>query len=394
MSTNPTTTTIHHNLRSANRHATTTRNALNQPRAHAFTLVELLVVTSILVILLAVSVPAFTVLVRTSERSLAEIRVTNGLRSARDAAITQGPGRDTAAVFFFDYEPGGVGRVSIVTCVNIGAFDDLNSRNQPIRRDIFVPVRDIEPVQLPPGTAVRAFGPPGMINEVSARPGIDGDNSLWMSHAANRYNDRRGNWIFPESGFFDTQLAAQGQRRHTFMVRFAGGTGNILTGPLLPAIVVSPAPTTSANWRNQAPYTNAPILSNADSLDRWAAGIINTPRFNLANQRQLIGERSPDTVLAMPVNILAVYDERELASAMGVRTDRGTRTVLEFDGQNTRFVQGNVNAERINNWIWGDSDLSGAVRGSDNPAATILTFDRYTGLVIAAGIAIDGQEGN
>jgi len=349
----------------------------------AFTLVELLVVTAILVILLAASVPAFTVLVRTSERSLAETRVTTGLRAARDAALAQGPGRDTAAVFFFDYEAGSVGRVSIVPCVRVGAIDDLDNQNRPVRRDVFVPILELEPAQLPAGAAVRAFAPPDMIR----------NNSPWMNHAFNRYNDNRGNWVFPESDFVDTQEENDGRRRHTFMVRFAGGTGNIIQNAINPSIVVSPAATTSANWRQQAPFSNAPILSSTDNLERWAAGILTTPRFSLLQQRRLVGERSPDTVLAMPVSVLAVYDERELASALGVRTDRGTRTVLAFDGSQAQFIAGNVNATRINNWIWGDSDLSGAVRGTDNPAATLFTFDRYTGLAIRAGIAIDGQEG-
>src|SRR4051812_14600321 len=111
----------------------------------AFTITEILVVISIIVLMIAIAVPAFSSLIGSSERALAENQLRAGLAAARDAAIQSETG-DGAAVFFFT--PGG--RISIVACTAVGQIEDqvppvgaVPTTN--ITRDVFAPVPGMEP---------------------------------------------------------------------------------------------------------------------------------------------------------------------------------------------------------------------------------------------------------
>ena len=80
---------------------TTTRNTIRRTVRAAlpsgFTLTELMVVISIVVLLMAIALPAFTGMVRDSEKSLADNQLRVAVGAGRDAAIRSSSG-DGAAV--------------------------------------------------------------------------------------------------------------------------------------------------------------------------------------------------------------------------------------------------------------------------------------------------------
>jgi prepilin-type N-terminal cleavage/methylation domain-containing protein len=129
-----------------------------QRRDVAFTLIELLIVISIFVLLLAIAVPAFSSMLYSSEQSMAENALRTGIAAARDAAIRSAQGEDAAAVFFYDYR---TGRESILPCVYAGTIkDDCQPRVTCPRGARGVrPRPGFEPVQLPRGWSARGYAP-------------------------------------------------------------------------------------------------------------------------------------------------------------------------------------------------------------------------------------------
>ena len=137
----------------------------------AFTLTELLVVISLIVLLLAIAVPAFSSMLYNNDRSLAENQFKIAMATARDQAI-RSEGGDTAAVFL--YQPGG--KLRIVTCVSVAVLEDepdsaiINIPQLPPivpgphKREIFVPISIVNPIDLPRGWTIRAYVPPQAID--------------------------------------------------------------------------------------------------------------------------------------------------------------------------------------------------------------------------------------
>ncbi|MFN0133093.1 MAG: hypothetical protein ACKVW3_11290, partial [Phycisphaerales bacterium] len=139
---------------------------------------------------------------------------------------------------------------------------------------------------------------------------------------------RSGNWVFPETGFFDPAVGDDGQHRQTFMVRFRGGTGAIITGDATPILVLVPG--SSASFRNSPPWSEFNPSQEVDQ-DRYVRRVLigrrpNNPTgiLTAAQKRQLLGDIASDTVLAKPVTQVAVYSEKRLAAAAGYRIDRVT----------------------------------------------------------------------
>lgn len=189
-----------------------------QTLAKGFTLTELLVVISIIVLLVAIAVPAFSTILYNNERAQAENQLRVGISSARDAAIAS-DGGDAAAVFIF--RPGD--RLLIIPAVMVGTIEDQVIVNgAPVggtttrTRDVFVPVATGEPIALPRGWSIRGFAPPGAID---AGTGIaNGWYDALLSQPTG--SETRGNWLFPESGYYDGSRANDGWKRQTFIVRF------------------------------------------------------------------------------------------------------------------------------------------------------------------------------
>lgn len=355
---------------------------MNTPRdQRAFTLVELLVVITIFVLLLAIAVPSFSSLIYSSERAQAENQLVAGLNQARSAALTSESTGDTAAVFFFDNN----GRLRIVTCVDVGDIPDVDMADNPVTRDVFVPLANYPVVQLPRGWAVRGFAPVGTVDT--------GSGSGWYDRpsASNRaLSSTTGNWVFPETAYYDPLNAnkAQGEHRQTFMIRFQGGAGILRSDVTTPAVVLDLSPATS--FRNGSPW-NAYRFDSTDRPEvlvrRAVARAAASPDFKKNLLPLILGDQAVDTVLTRSITELALYDEKELVGAIGARgTNKATNTIYGGTRANsaptlpridTALFGTSFNAEQvpvlINDWILGVGDQT---KPSD---VRLYTIDRYSG---------------
>lgn len=382
---------------------------MNRSRS-GFTIVELLVVIIIITILATVAIPSFSAMMYSQESALAQTRLTAVMRAGRDAAVRSSGDADAGLAFF--YEPGG--RLTIVPCVKVGVVEDLRVVNgtpttQRVRRDVFVPVDFIEPVQMPRNFMIRGYTAPGTIDPTT------GD---WYENhnGQQRYGGSatEGDWVFPETNFYGGGTAdslagpnvnLNGAFRQTFMVRFQAGTG-LLAPPGQEALIVSPRPT--GVGRNNAPFGGWRI-DQATDLRRFVQTVLQDPMRDplsgspAANPRlwrqQLLGDQSSDTVLAKSVQQVALYDENKLATGLatvGVRIDRNSGCMYVLDPLNpyptyptpvgatpAQFIQ------RINQWIEGDTNGDGVINRNpqmnggrvDDPQARVYTIDRFTGEV-------------
>ncbi|MBN8597124.1 MAG: prepilin-type N-terminal cleavage/methylation domain-containing protein [Planctomycetes bacterium] len=312
-------------------------------RVRGFSLVELLVIISIMAVLAAAGIPAIRNMIYTSSGSMAESQLRFGLQAARDLAI-RSEGGDTAAVFV--YEPGG--RMQIIPMVYVGRILDTADPRNPLPaapglttayRDVFAPTALAEPMQLPAGWMIRGFAPPGSIFAPGANNSGSSVPSNGWYYENNPVGNRRinlgvdnisgqankGNWVFPENGFYDPSRTNTGEnRRNTFMIRFQSGSGRIVAASVTPAIVLLPRDT--IDWNDSAAR---PVLSTAtspgdwrrpdyaDNLPGWARSVIGMS--NNADISAMIGCRSVDVAQACNVNLLALYDELRMAQTIGAR---------------------------------------------------------------------------
>lgn len=350
------------------------------------TLTELLVVILIISALLIVAVPSFSSILYSSEAASAETQVFVAMRGGRDAAIRSASRDDAAVVFAYEPAPGG-GRTVLTPCVKVGEIYDLpNNLPAATLREIFVPISQIEPVQLPKNWMVRGFAPPNSID-------INGN---WYEGSRYGQNLRRGDWVFPETGFFNPGTAGEGRFRHSFMVRFQGGSGLVSTQTGEAVLVFSPARADPAGFAavpaGVAAELRALRLSNPR---RYVERILAMTSITPVLKRNLLGIDAVDMITVKPVSALAVYDETRMAAGLRARIDATTGCLYKVRQPNVQadFVpaadgSGAVNdndartAALMNQWIEGDTNLLNGIRSredGDEPQARIFTIDRYTG---------------
>lgn len=368
-------------------------------RRAAFTITELLVVVVIIVLIIAVAVPAFQSVIYSSEATVAQTRVGAALKTARDYALQSGPGEDTAAVFFYEYDPQQRigGRMLIVPCIRVGELDDMapptgfGGGAGVVRREIFVPIPGAEPVELPKGWMVRAFAPYGLFDGAWYEPGPGGT----------RYNmtDTRGHWVFPETGFYDREarldVSGSVTARQSFMVRFQGGSGQLSPTGAREALVLAVRPSTVGRGTDaDDAWKRADLATDPRRFVRRILTSRNLMTAAMPNEaQQLLGDRSGDTVLVRPVWMLALYDEYRMASAIGAQIDRATGCVYRAGTDFPAFTDGTT-AQKIRQWIEGDTNFDGQVRKrqsspttgpggainrGDAPEARLFTIDGFTG---------------
>ncbi len=339
----------------------------------AFTLVELIVVIAIFILILAIAVPAFSGMLYSSDEAMAENALRTGLTAGRDAAARSSSESDGAAVFFYDSG----GRLSIVPCVQLGQIpeDDPLSQNDPpdaIYRDIFVPLPDFAPVQFPRGWMARGYAPAGTLS------------STWYEKTYGAPAvQARGNWVFPETGFYDIETSVQsrvdGEDRQTFMVRFEGGTGKLRMGERMESLVLAVRP--SSLHRNARPWDRY-RADLAPSPSRYVRRIATAEytELNRLEKAQLVGDRSADSVMARSVSEVAVYNERKLAGALGARVDEVTGCLYQNQTDPMLVQVGGqpVNVTRINEWLEGRLVVGGQPVPSD---ARVFTVHHYLGWI-------------
>ncbi len=355
---------------------------------HALTLTELLVVILIIAALLAVAVPSFSSMLYSSESALAESQLHGAIRAGRDAAL-RAPNRDDAAVVFsYQPSPGG-GRLVMTPCVRVSVdfYDVPASLGAATLREIFVPVAAVEPVQLPRHWMVRGYAPANSIT----------NTGVWYE-GNSRYGQTagRGDWVFPETGFYLPTTADEGRFRHTFMVRFIAGTGVIATQTGVPALVLLPdskdPPGFSLLPADERAELRTLRLSNPR---RYVERLATSTTISANAKRNLLGINCPDMVTVKPVSALALYDETRMAAGLRARLDPDTGCLykLHTANQAPTFVpvsgaSGSPTDDDaqtgilMNQWLEGDTDFANGVErreDGDEPEARLFTIDRQSG---------------
>ncbi|MEM7629485.1 MAG: prepilin-type N-terminal cleavage/methylation domain-containing protein [Planctomycetota bacterium] len=378
----------------------------------AFTIVELIIVVAIIGIVLALAVPSFSAMVYSSDRALAANKLQATLQAARDLALRPGLGGDGAAAFVVEPD----GRLLIVPAVQVGSFRDLaypvasatgaaGLGLTVVERDVFVPLPNVEPAEMPRFWSVRGYAPPGLMVDRSVENDLlaewydtsvyGGDNPRAQGGSPDNNPKFDGNWVFPETAQYDVDLqtpAGDGPAnvpnpRHSFMVRFEAGTGRLSFDPT-PAVFLDPRPS------SDRPYPDDPTedeswkrIDLADDLGRWALGVLANPdpdgngtpyeenvigagaliqsaTGDLFERAVLLGAVSHDTVLVKAVQQLALYDDRELAAGLRASgLNRQTNSLyapfarnerLEFDQTLFSDYDEAVLRRNINRWVAGD----------------------------------------
>lgn len=339
----------------------------------AFTLVELLVVISIFVLLLALAVPAFSSMLYSSEQALAESSLRVAMNTARNVAVASPRGQDSAAVFLYDSVSK---KTTILICTKAGVLPDtpLNGSRTPQEREVFAAAPGVEPVQLSAGWTVRGYAPAQSIDAEWYGDGTYQTTSLWD----------QGNWLFPETSFYDDGQRDDGESRQTFMVRFEGGTGLVKLSDPRAVLVLSPSE--SIVFRNGWPLGGYPDPLNAlDEQDpvRFAKRVLAWPTYNTVAgttitinlKRQILGDAATDTILTKPIGQLALCKESKLAQAIGATLDQQTGSLYQ-NLTNPVFV-GNLNVNRINEWV--ESRLLDSNNQPVDSDCRIFTLQRYLG---------------
>lgn len=368
----------------------------------AFTLVEIIVVLTVISILVVIAVPAFTSLIASQDEAAAESRLRAGLASARDAALAGAVGEDTGALFTY----GPQGPVQIVPVVRVGTINDT-STGVTVTREVFVPIDSVEPVTLPAGWTVLAWA-----RSAAFSPAVPGDRP-WYSPASGgsagavRYPPAQANWVFPETGFYNHTLSNDGQNRQSFMVRFQAASGQLAgeSGQLAgqdgsPALVLLPRP---SNEDRNSVSTDLQAHKQAD-FRRFAERVLRSGVLNGATASDILGAVSSDVVFTRPVQMLALTDEQGIADGIGVRLDPISRSLYSVPqgtfanlALSPQFVAApnfatTEFASRVNRYIENYEDLQ-PLNNDDLVAARtgvkIFTIDRYGGSLVR--VQLTGQ---
>jgi hypothetical protein len=227
------------------------------------------------------------------------------------------------------------------------------------------------------------------------QPGRDDDNGKARDGADSAP-------LSPPNG--SVQGEDEGWKRQTFMVRFESGTGNAAISARVPVLVLDPLPVLSGEGFRGAgrdPYSlEVHDPTQASSLEAFVRQQINNPQLRAGNPpdiTKILGDVSPDTVLAMPVTEIALYDEARMASAIGVvrlnpitnslygnmEDETLAPTVPEFD-RSTRTWGGAVpDAQdiqaRVDAYMTRDAHTPRVLDESTSFEARVFTIQRYMG---------------
>jgi hypothetical protein len=346
-----------------------------------FTLAELFVVVLILLAVLSIAVPAFTGLLASSERSLAENAVRIATIVAKDEASL---GDGDVALFFIDdptpdpaldaavREPPGL---RLVVARYVGTIEDAAEDSNPFvgpafqtrARDVFVGIPTAPSVKLPGDWWVAGLAPAGTLDrEWYDGPGYTGDGMGDANGEAFERVVASRNWLLPQAGLYDRELFGEGATtdinnqpaptftpRQTFMIRFSSETGRVVNGGNQ-ALLIDPRPSLAQRRFTDDPLSRFGVSDDqtpftlrvdlAEDLRAWARDLIErqdidgdglTGESDPAERelrRALIGNYSHDTVLAEPVSRIALFRMTDLAQGLFARgLNEETRSIFRPD---------------------------------------------------------------
>jgi type II secretory pathway pseudopilin PulG len=357
-------------------------------RRAAFTITEMLAVIAIVVVLIVIAVPSFQAMIKSSEEAMAESTLAAALKAGRDAAFRAGSGNDAAIVFLF--EPGG--RCTAVPCVRAGTLrDEVAGSTETVEREVFIPAPEFSPIAMPKHWLVRGWVGPNTLTAAGEYYRGGAGSYRYQTGAV-------GNWVFPETGFFNRESTSAGLSRSTFMVRFAGGSGALVSAPPTAVLVLAPRGTRVTTSGSPSPEETAADPNNpqwAGDPDALVSAVLRGRvkdetsgtvfTLDIDDKRAILGRLSSNIVMARPVAALALYNEQQLGAALGVRLDRGTDSIYlpwSTGQQEPTFVDVSIDPQRINRWMEGNTTNTNAQNGldaGDVPLAKLFSIDRYTG---------------
>jgi type II secretory pathway pseudopilin PulG len=185
----------------------TTRSFMsNRPRG--FTIIELLVVISIIIIAVVAILPAFGRLIESQNYAASVNSVTATLGSARARAVERG--RRVGVAFLWDAKEE---RYSLMVVEQLQGQESGSLTNQPTGRglgayaDVFFPVKGAAPVELPKGVGVFGLSSLLPVGSAATTPITDIPVDCWEWYAGeviNGDNDSETRddiylWIFPRN---------------------------------------------------------------------------------------------------------------------------------------------------------------------------------------------------
>lgn len=395
-----------------------------------FTVVELLVVVVIILIVLTIATPAFRALLYSSQRSQATNTISAAALAARELALRSASGDDGAVVFVYDRD----GSMRIIPAIRVGTvLEPVTGGGGTtgggasglgavplVRRDVFAPVPQVATFEMPRFWNVRGYAPARSMVEFVPGERPREDIAIWYNSPAYGSNNpdapakSEGNWVFPETAFYDVdqQTAPAGPNtrtaRQSFMIRFDARTGGVSTNRE-PALFVDPRPSSANRPGGDRPQATDRWLrpDRAENLASWAGGLLAAPPIDSRGQPlrppytanadgvrlSYIGMSSNDTILIKPVTRVAVFDERRLAQDVGARRLNGETNSLyepvpagsgpaDIELDESLFASGfdpNQMRRRINRWIEGDTNDDGLIDENDEPQARIFLLRPGTG---------------
>lgn len=302
------------------------RRMPNGLAARAYSLAELLVVMAIIVLMLALALPAFKALRRTTSESTAEISLQQALSTASAYAQRRAPGEDVVAAFVFTSE----GLLTVLTMERVGVLtDQVGTTSSLVDREVFVPASEIAPVEFEKGWWVFGLTPVSTIDSptvgsftATGNPSASNPDSGWYD--TSRYVQSQRNWVFPETHFVGTDTGDVGRERQTFVVRFEGGTGRRRVDALGTILLVLPVD--SVLFRTTPPWDISEVrLDTASNMETVVRRLLEDQRVfamnsaGQADQRRVLGDIATDSVLARPVTQLALVEARRAVSELGAR---------------------------------------------------------------------------
>lgn len=322
---------LNHHRGLAGTESTTGSRISRRSRSLGFTIMEMIVVVIMLLAVLAMVLPSFVSLKRSGEYTVAQELLKQAVRDARGRALSAK--NDTAVVFVFSPDTG----IQLLVCERVGQTILDRDTSQTgggavfVEREVFVPITGRKPVEIPRGVSIRGYAKQFSVDNAWYEPTQNGGVRYLVDEPA---------WVFPETDFYSRLVADNqansaadvGRDRQTFMVRFASRTGQLVTGEAAAAVVVLPRPSASGRQRDLAAIERLDLSAD---LASQVASIIERPLWPGGStsplaQRDLLGDDSGDTALVRSVTRLALYRERDLAAALGVRLDPVSGTIYEL----------------------------------------------------------------
>lgn len=304
-------------------------------RREAFTLMEMLVAVAIIVILTIVTVPSFSAIKSNLDASAARNAMSATLSQARTLAVQSEAG-DVVVAFLYDRER----RVSQVIVGQI--VDELNGVTPGNHWDVAVPLPNGQARDLPKNWEVRGLGYAITTNWYDGHDDHLGTGTL------------EGVWLSPES---DAKFAEDSEPRQSFMIRFAQGTGSVVTANPMAR---------SANVLFYVGTEKDPIID-----------ILDVEPSDQAAYNELVDQGA---VRLRPSPALAMYDVEDLAAKIqGASIDRASGTLYDMDYSgggsyvsSYRYIDANGDAFQAYD----------AIRRYLEENVDPIVFNRFTGQVL------------